>query len=130
MHSNLGTAYRRLGQFDKAIFHWDQTLRLAPDYIGVLSKLSWLLATCEDAKYRDPIRAVEIAERGCKLTAYKQPKLLDSLAAAYAGAGRFDEAVATGERALEVARLSGAKELAAGIGKRLQMYRQQQAYHQ
>lgn len=130
LHSNLGTAYRRLGQFDRAIEHWEQVLRLKPDYVSVLNKLSWFLATCSDASYRDPIRAVEIAERGCKLTAYRNPKLLDSLAAAYAGVGRFDEAVGTAERALQVAQLLGARELAAGIGKRLQMYRRKQAYYE
>jgi tetratricopeptide (TPR) repeat protein len=130
LHSNLGTAYRSLGQFDKAIAHWNQTLDLEPERVDVLNKLAWLLATCKDAKYRDPVRAVELAERGCKLTAHREPKLLDSLAAAYAGAGRFAEAVRTAERALEVAKLLGAKELAPGIGKRLEMYRREQTYYE
>lgn len=130
LHSNLGTAYRSLGEFDKAIVHWDQALDLEPDRVDVLNKLAWLLATCKDAKYRDPVRAVELAERGCKLTAHREPKLLDSLAAAYAGAERFAEAVMMAERALEVAKLLGAKELVAGIGKRLEMYRREQAYHE
>ncbi|UCF42494.1 MAG: tetratricopeptide repeat protein, partial [Planctomycetota bacterium] len=130
LHSNLGTAYYRLGQFDKATIHWERALRLKPDHVNLLSKLAWLLATCQDAKYRDPVRAVELAQHGCELTAYSQPKLLDSLAAAYAGVGRFGEAVETAERALQVARLSGARQLEAGIGKRLEMYRQGQAYHE
>jgi tetratricopeptide (TPR) repeat protein len=130
LHSNLGSAYHRLGQFDKAIMHWNQVMLLEPNHISVLNKLAWLLATCEDAKYRDPIRAVELAQRGCRLTAYRVPNLLDSLAAAYARTGRFGQAVGTAERALEVARLSGAKQLEAEIAKRLQMYRQNQAYHE
>ena len=130
LHSNLGTAYHRLGQFDKAIMHWNQVLRLTPNHVSVLNKLAWLLATCQDAKYRDPVRAVELAERGCTLTAYRVPKLLDSLAAAYARAGRFGQAVGTAERALEVSRASGAKQLEADIAKRLQMYRRKQAYYE
>jgi spermidine synthase len=130
LHSNLGTAYRRLGQFDKAIMHWNQVLRLAPNHVSVLNKLAWLLATCQDATYRDPARAVELAQRGCELTAYRQPKLLDTLAAAYARAGRFGQAVRTAERALKIARLSGARQLQADIAKRLQMYRQNQAYYE
>ncbi len=130
LHSNLGTAYRGLDQFDKAIAHLDQALDLEPSRVDVLNKLAWLLATCKDTRYRDPVRAVELAERGCKLTAHREPKLLDSLAAAYAGAGRFGEAVRTAERALEVAKLLRAKELVADIGKRLEMYGREQAYHE
>lgn len=130
LHSNLGTAYSRLGQLDKAIMHWEEALRLKPDYVSVINKLAWLLATCEDPNYRAATQAVELAERGCKLTAYKEPRLLDTLAAAYAEAGRFDEAVRTAERALELAKLSGEGQLAANIGKRLELYRQGQAYHE
>ena len=129
LHGNLGTAYRRLGQLDKAIMHWEQALRLKPDYVSVLNKLAWVLATYEDPRYRDSVRAVALAESGCKLTAYKEPRLLDTLAAAYAEAGRFDEAVRTAERALELAKLLGEGQLAANIGKRLKLYRQGQAYH-
>jgi len=130
LHSNLGTAYRRLGKLDMAVMHWLQALHLKPNYLSVLNKLAWLLATCEDSKYRDPVHAMELAERGCKLTAYKEPKLLDTLAAAYAEAGRFDEAVRTAERALGLAGLLGEEKLAANISKRLELYRQGQAYHE
>ena len=130
LHSNLGTAYRRLGKLDMAVMHWLQALHLKPNYVSVLNKLAWLLATYEDPKYRDSMRAIELAERGCKLTAYKEPRLLDTLAAAYAEAGRFDQAVSTAQRALELARLLGAEELAVKISKRLELYRQGQAYHE
>jgi tetratricopeptide (TPR) repeat protein len=129
LHSNLGTAYSRLGQLDKAIMHWNQTLQLKPDHVNVINKLAWLFATNENPQYRNSIRAVELAERGCKLTAYKEPRLLDTLAAAYAEAGRFDEAVRTAERALELAKLSGEGQLAVNMGKRQELYRQGQAYH-
>lgn len=129
LHSNLGTAYRRLGKLDKAIMHWEQALRLKPDHVNVINKLAWLFATNENPQYRDSVRAVELAERGCKLTAYKEPRLLDTLAAAYAEAGRFDEAVRTAERALELAKLLGEGQLAGNIDKRLKLYRQGQAYH-
>jgi len=130
LHSNLGTAYSRLGRLDEAIVHWEQTLRLKPDHVSVINKLAWLLATSENPKYRNSIRAVELAERGCKLTAYKDLRLLDTLAAAYAEAGRFDEAVRTAEIAQELAKLSGQGQLAADIGERLELYRQGQAYYE
>jgi Flp pilus assembly protein TadD/4-amino-4-deoxy-L-arabinose transferase-like glycosyltransferase len=130
LHSNLGTAYSLLGQLDKAVLHWQEALRLKPDYVSVLNKMAWLFATCENPDYRDAGRAVELAERGCKLTAYKEPRLLDTLAAAYAEAGRFDEAVRTAERALELAKLSGEGQLVEDIDNRLKLYRQKKAYHE
>jgi tetratricopeptide (TPR) repeat protein len=130
LHGNLGTAYRLLGQLDKAVLHWEEALRLKPDYVSVLNKLAWLFATCENPNYRDAGRAVELAERGCKLTAYKEPKLLDTLAAAYAEAGKFDEAVRMAESAAELAKLSGQEQLAADIDNRLKLYRQKQVYHE
>ncbi len=129
LHSNLGTAYHLLGRLDKAIMHWEETLRLKPDEVDVLNRLAWLLATCEDPNYRAAARAVELAERGCKLTANKNPRLLDTLAAAYAEGGRFDEAVKMAEMALELAKLSGQEQLAANISKRLELYKKGQAYH-
>jgi len=128
LHSNLGTSYRRLGELDKAVMHWGQALRLKPDHVNVINKLAWLLATSENSEYRNSIRAVELAERGCKLTGYSEPKLLDTLAAAYAEAGSFGEAIRTAERASELARLSGQGILAADISKRLELYRQGRAY--
>jgi tetratricopeptide (TPR) repeat protein len=130
LYSNLGTAYRRLGELDKAITHWGQALRLKPDYVSVLNKLAWLLATCENPNYRAGAQAVELAERGCELTAYEEPGLLNTLAAAYAEAGRFDDAVGIAEEVLELARLLGEEKLAADISKRLELYRQGQAYRE
>jgi spermidine synthase len=43
---------------------------------------------------------VELAERACEATGYGDPALLDTLAAAYAAAGRYADAVATARRAL------------------------------
>lgn len=129
LHSSLGTAYHLLGQFDKAIVHWEEAVRIEPNDVDVLNRLAWFSATCEDPNYRSATRAVELAERGCKLTAYKNPGLLYTLATAYAEAGRFDEAVRTAERAVELTKLSGEEQLAENIGKRLELYRQKQAYH-
>jgi len=42
-------------------------------------------------------------EAACKDTGYRNPQYLDTLAAAYAEAGRFQDAVATAEKALGLA---------------------------
>lgn len=83
----------------------------------------------KDSEFRDPQQAVQLAERACKLTSGENPTILDTLAAAYASANRFTEAVATAESAIELANSSGQKETAEQIRKRLQSYKNNQPYY-
>jgi len=73
---------------------------------------------------------VELAEKLCKLTDYKEPLALDALAAAYAEVGRFAEAVHKAEKAHRLALISGPEELIAGVKKRLQLYQAGSPYRQ
>ena len=82
----------------------------------------------EDEKLRNPVRAVELAERACELTDYNQPAMLDTLGVAYAAAGRFAEAVEIAEKAKELAVASGRKELVSDIEKHLELYKVNKPY--
>jgi tetratricopeptide (TPR) repeat protein len=79
----------------------------APDSPRMLDELAWLLATYPDSKSRDGTEAVRLAERACDVTQRKIPALLDTLAAAYAEAGEFPQAISAAEEALNRARASG-----------------------
>ncbi|MCJ7692252.1 MAG: hypothetical protein MUO22_02400, partial [Sedimentisphaerales bacterium] len=72
--------------------------------------------------------AVKFAKRACEITAYKQPEMLDTLAAAYAAAGEFGPAVQSAEKALELAIASGDESLAESIQERLEFYRAERPY--
>ena len=63
---------------------------------------AWGLATCPDEKLRSPL-AVSIADKACGATDYKNPKYLDSLAAAYAQMADFDSAVKWQTKVVELA---------------------------
>ena len=76
----------------------------APDAPRMLDEIAWLLATYPDSNLRDGAEAVRLAERACKLTDRRVPALLATLAAAYAEAGDFSRAVASGEEALNTGR--------------------------
>lgn len=128
IYNDLATAFYRQGKIDKAIAYWNKAMRLRPDWSEALNNLAWTLATHQDQQYRNAAEAVRLAKKACELTEYKQPDLLDTLAAAYAAAGKFTEAVKTAEKAIELAMLSGNKPLAEQIQSRLQLYKTKQPY--
>ncbi len=106
-HYNLGGSLAAQGRFRRAIESFERALRLRPDYERALAALARLLAACPDPEVRDPARAVTLAEELCRRTAYADPEYLGVLAAAYAAAGRPDEALRAAESAVELARERG-----------------------
>jgi tetratricopeptide (TPR) repeat protein len=124
----LGRFQTGLGQFQDAVGHYHEALRLNPDSTGALNNLAWLLATCSDASVRNGARAVQLAERACQLTDYRQTLFVGTLAAAYAEAGRFDDAMATAERAIALARKNGESALLQRNRELLELYRAHKPY--
>jgi tetratricopeptide (TPR) repeat protein len=129
-HENLGNALLLLGNRQEAISHYEQALRIKPNYPEALNEFAWLLATRESAEGGDPIRAVALAQQACQLTHYREAWYLDTLAAAYAAASRFTDAIATAETALELARAGGQSRMAGQIESRLKLYRDGRAYRE
>lgn len=66
-----------------------------------MNDYAWLLATSEFAEVRDGPRAISLALRAVEQD--RNPSHLDTLAAAYAEAGRFEQAIATQREAIEAA---------------------------
>ena len=100
----LGQILSQQGRMNEAAENFRRVLRLEPDHIEVLNALAWMLAVHKSADFHDPNQATGLAERACELSGYEQPAVLDTLACAYAASGRFSEAIATAEKALELAR--------------------------
>jgi len=90
--------------------------------------LSWIRATSADAAWRDGAAAVRLAERACALTSNRDVDALDSLAAAYAEAGRFADAVRAARQALAVTGAGSAR--AQQIGARLALYEARSPYRE
>ena len=127
-HYNLGLALVRLGRLPEAMGHWEQALRSKPDYAEAENNLAWLLATLAPADGGDPVRAVTLAERACELTNNRVAAYLDTLATAYAAAGRFDDAITTAQKAIGLARSAGQTQILSEIETRLELYRAGRAY--
>jgi Flp pilus assembly protein TadD len=96
---------------EEAVRHLRLATKLSSEAIGALDKLAWIRATAPEARWRNGDDAVALAERACQLTGYHVPDLLETLAAAYAEAGRFAEAVTTVEKARTLAEALGQKQM-------------------
>ena len=105
-------------------------LASVPDLVPALNNLAWILATDPNATNRSGTEAIRLAERACALTGYQTPVLIGTLAAAYAEAGRFKEAVATAQKARDLARAAGQPEVAAKNQQLLGLYQSGRAYRQ
>ncbi|NIS52951.1 MAG: protein kinase [Phycisphaerae bacterium] len=96
---------------------------------GTFNYTAWLLATSPSAECRDGAKAVEIATKACELTNWKNANFIDTLAAAYAEAGEFDEAVKWQNEAIKL--LSPEVEgPPPNMEKRLKLYQSGQPYRE
>jgi tetratricopeptide (TPR) repeat protein len=127
-HCNLGNALEQTGRVREGIGHYEQALRLKPDYAEAENNLAWLLATLAPADGGDPVRAVTLAERACELTNNRVAEYLDTLAVAYAAAGRFNDAIAAAQKAIGLARSAGQTQMVSEIETRRELYRAGRAY--
>jgi tetratricopeptide (TPR) repeat protein len=129
-HCKLAQLLAAQKRFDEAIASYHHGLELQPDLVEALNNLAWILAANPDARLRDGREAVRLAERACDLTKNQTPLFIGTLAAAYAEAGRFEDAVATGERARALALAAGQMELANRNTHLLELYRTNRAYRE
>jgi len=124
----LADIFNHLGRPDKAVSHFNEALRIKPDSTEAMNNLAWTLATSPEANVRDGKRAVELAKRTCTLTDFKQTIFVGTLAAAYAEAGRFDEAIATAKKACALATVAGETDLLKKNQELLNLYQNHQTY--
>jgi len=116
------------GQGADAVQQYREILRFMPDSPIVLNNLGWILATHADASVRNGAEAVRFAERACALIGEHEAMFLGTLAAAYAEAGRFEEAARTATRAIATAQQNGQSEVVAVNQQLLELYKASKPY--
>jgi tetratricopeptide (TPR) repeat protein len=111
------------GRAKDALLFYSKAIETAPDHTNALNNCAWVLATSPDAAVRNGARAVEYAERACRLSEWKVPVLIGTLGAAYAEAGQFAEAIKTAERARDLARIGNEENIAMKNQELIEVYR-------
>ncbi len=98
---NLGFLLQSQGNTSEAIQYFLRALDVDPDAMDIANNMAWIMATTHDPTYRNGKEAIRWAQRVNKSTDHHKPEYLDTLAAAYAQAGRFAEAIHWQTQAIE-----------------------------
>jgi Flp pilus assembly protein TadD len=118
------------GRFAEAASHLRHAAELQPNAPDYQRNWAWLLATCPIATVRNGAEAVERAERANELCEGTRPDVLDALAAAYAEASRFPDAISAARQALELAQQQNNPLLAGLVRARLAFYEVGKPFHE
>ncbi|MGD0814441.1 MAG: tetratricopeptide repeat protein [Verrucomicrobiota bacterium] len=121
-HYLLGNALYRTGGVAEAIRQFELAIQLDLNHIQALSDLAWILACHPDPTFRNGAKAVVLGLRADELSGGQNPVIIGTLAAAYAEAGKFPEAIAADRRACQAALAQTNSALAELLQKRLRLY--------
>jgi tetratricopeptide (TPR) repeat protein len=94
--------------------------RLGRAYQGA----AWIMATCPDERYRNAELALSAAQRALEIDGDRDPRYIETLAAAYANSGQYDSAAAILQGHLE----KMPQQYLAGAQARIQLYKSQRPY--
>ncbi|HMJ64715.1 MAG TPA: tetratricopeptide repeat protein, partial [Candidatus Binatia bacterium] len=128
--AQLAGLFAATGQTEAAINQSREALKVTPDAVLILNNLAWMLATTPEAKLRNGAEAVRLAERAVELSQRKEVFFLGTLAAAYAEAGRFEDAIKTAEEAVALAEKNGPTPLVSKNRELLAVYREHRAWRE
>lgn len=118
----LAFALMQTGRAGEAVVVLKRAMAEHPDNLTVAHNLARLLATAPDPQVRDGALALRLALDVRDRTGGRDPRALDTLAAAYAAVNRFDMARATASQAAARARQLGDHEAAEEIAAHARSY--------
>ncbi len=121
--------YLAENQPEDALIDFEEVMRRAPEFSGAANDYAWTLATNPNDKVRDGRKAVTFAKDACHQTDYKHAPTIDTLAASYAEAGDWEEALKWQEEAIKLAEKSHPKDV-KGMRERFLLYKEKHAYRE
>lgn len=125
-YNNRGAVWYYKGDYEKAIADHAKALEISEDCAEAYQQMAWIFASCPIDEYRDGAKAVDMARKAVALKPL--PNILDTLAAAYAETGQFEDAVKTQKEAIALLKESGRTQSLTKYGERLDAYENQQPW--
>jgi len=98
LYGLLGSIYYQEKAYPEAIEAYERAIELAPRDPETLNNLAWLYATCEQVRYREPVKAIVYARYAAAIKPV--PHILDTLAESYYANGLHEKAITTIKEAL------------------------------
>ena len=129
-HNGIASALHRQGRLAEAIAEYERAIHLRPESAGILSNLAWMLATCSDPSLRDGQRALALAQRADRLSGGANPRILRSLAAAYAEVNQFGQAAKTARHALDLWLQDGESSFTGALRREISLFDAGRPYHE
>lgn len=114
-----------MGHYREALADYARTIEINPNFAHAYRNGAWLLATCPDEQFRDPENAIQGARQALEFDYGERHVALDTMAAALASAGRFEEAINTLSEAMNLA----PPESKVTYDERLRLYTQKRPFH-
>ena len=131
----MGGCYWRMGRSSEAFTHLQRAFEIQPDFAATsdrttqLNRFAWVLATDPDPTRRNGALAVKLAEGVCQKTQYKNTVFVGTLAAAYAEAGQFDDAILTQQKTIALFKQNGATNMLPFSQELMALFLEHQPYH-
>ena len=114
---------------ESALSDLEEVMRRAPDFPGAANDYAWTLATNPKDTVRNGRKAIEYAKKACHETDYKHAPTVDTLAAAYAEAGDWDEALKWQTEALALAEKTHPDDV-KGMKERMALFKEKKPFRE
>ncbi|MHC4603042.1 MAG: protein kinase domain-containing protein [Planctomycetota bacterium] len=116
-------------EYDDVTADYELAIKTDPNYALAYNNLAWFQATCSEGEFRNGTKAIENATKACELTNWKSAGYMDTLAAAYAEAGDFDEAIKWQKKAVDSLPKEQRPRYQLEFEARGKLYQAGQSYH-
>ena len=127
-HECLAALLVNTDQLEEGVKEFRKALEFNPNNLYALQGLGWIEATSQSTAVRNPPDAVRLAQHAVELTRGRDAWKLDTLAAAWAADGRFEEAIEFQQKAINTIVAQHDMKGAAQMGERLKLYRARQPF--